>query len=234
MRGGFQPKRKYLVFSSIDPRRSAYSSWLDSSHRNYDVVLYTYRSEIDDLCVDYTKKRKGFKFENFYAFSKLVNVEHYDAVWIVDDDIHMSTEEINRMFDMFFKYDLLLGQPSYDKRTSSSWDISYADDKYLLRYTNFVENGVAIMSRKALQTCLPSMQHIKSGWGADFIWPKLLGFPDNSIAIIDEVQCYHPKSESSLNDKLPRLMHRFEGEYLMEKLGAEYFTPRVLGGILKH
>lgn len=229
----FKPRRKYLLFSSIDPARSAYSDWLGSSDRNFDVVLYIYNGDLNDNRADYVIKRPGFKFPNFHAFSKVVNIRKYDAVWIVDDDIHMTTYDINKMFEIFSNNKLLLGQPSYDNRTASSWDLSYADHNYHLRFTNFIENGAAIMSKKALSVCLPTMEFIKSGWGADFIWPHLLSFPDNKIAIIDDVQCHHPKSESSLNDRIPRSTHRHEGEYLMEKFNAKYFTPRVLGGIPK-
>lgn len=230
----FKPKRKYLLFSSIDSDRSAYSTWLEDKDRNFDVVLYVYKGELTDSRIDNHEKKEGFKYQNFYEFSKTTNIAHYNAIWIVDDDIVMSTKDINKMFDVFEKNDLLLGQPSYDPKSSSGWDISMLDDNYYLRFTNFIENGVAIFSRSALKICLPSMKDIKSGWGADFIWPTILDFPEERIAVIDEVQCYHPESESSLNEKIPRFIHRIEGESTMEKYNTKYFTPRVFGGKRKH
>lgn len=226
----FRPKRKYLLFSSVDTDRSAHSSWLEDLDRNFDIVLYIYKGELDDPRVDLTIKKEGFKFPNFYEFSKTTNIKHYNAVWIVDDDIQMSTADINRMFDIFDDNNLLLSQPSYDNKSISAWDISHCDENYDLRFTNFIENGVAVISRQALEVCLPSMKYIKSGWGADFIWPMLLGFPDNKIAVIDKVQCCHPKSDSSLNEIIPRFIHRIEGESVMHKFNAKYYTPRVFGG----
>ena len=130
------------------------------------------------------------------------------------------------MLTIFNDHNLWLGQPSYNPKSSSGWNISINDANYHLRFTNFVENGVAIFSKHALKSCLPTMKDIKSGWGADFIWPTILGFPVEKIAVIDEVQCYHPKSESSLNEKIPRFMHRIEGESTMEKYNTKYLKGR--------
>ena len=77
------------------------------------------------------------------------------------------------------------------------------------------------------------MKNIKSGWGADFIWPTILGFPEEKIGIIDEVQCFHPESESSLNEIMPRFTHHIEGESIMVIYNVKYYTPRFLGGIRK-
>lgn len=226
----FRPKRKFLLFSSVDTDRSALSSWAEDANRNFDIVLYVYKGDLSKLPVDHQVKKEGFKFQNFYEFSKEADMNHYDATWIVDDDIQMPTRQINKMFTIFHHHDLWLGQPSYDSRTLSPWDISRHDSNYHLRFTNFIENGVAIFSKHALNTCLPTMKDIKSGWGADFIWPTVLCFPAEKIAVIDDVQCYHPKSESSLNEKIPRIMHRIEGESTMEKHNTKYFTPFVSGG----
>lgn len=229
----FKPKRRFLVFSSIDTNRSAYTHWLESNKRNYDVVLYVYNGELNDCRADYVVNKKGFKFQNFFDFSCKYNVFHYDAVWIVDDDIQITTEQINKLFNIFDNYGLWLGQPSYDDETSSAWKISFVDNNYLLRFTNFVENGVVIISRDALKICLPTLQYIRSGWGADFVWPTLLNFPSKKIAIIDDVQCHHPKINSSLNEKIPRLIHVRDGELLMDRFETIYYTPRVLDGIKK-
>jgi len=223
----FKPRRRFLLFSSIDTDRQAYRQWLDGTYRNFDVVLYTYRGEPTDTGADYCVSQKGFKFQNFYHFSKICNIFHYDAIWIPDDDIQVSTKDINTLFEIFHNNQLSLAQPSYDEDSSSSWKLAFEDADYKLRYTNFVENGVVLMSRKALNICLPSFRKIRSGWGADFLWPFQLGFPERGIAIIDAVQCHHPKSQSTLDESMPRLLHRWDGEQMMAHFNAWYYTPCV-------
>ena len=33
-----------------------------------------------------------------------------------------------------------------------------------------------------------------AGWGLDFVWPYLLGYPADRLAVIDEVCMYHPNA----------------------------------------
>ena len=229
----FKPKRKFLLFSSIDTTRSSYESWIEHNDRNFDVVLYGNKSNLDDNRIDLTVNRTGFKFQSFFDFASKVDIYQYDAVWIVDYDIELATPDINNMFNIFTEHDLWLAQPSYDLRTSFSWEISVNDANYRLRYTNFVEHEIVIMSKHALKTCLPTMEFIESGWGSDFIWPKVLGYPDNKIAIIDEIQCYRPTNEPSLYFRTQNTTYHQEAISLMKRFNAKYFTPRTLSGIKK-
>jgi hypothetical protein len=62
-----------------------------------------------------------------------------------------------------------------------------------LRYTNWVEMMCPCFSKKALELCKETFNADKSCWGIEFIWNKLLGFPKNKIAIIDEVHAIHTR-----------------------------------------
>lgn len=229
--GTFRPQKKFLLFSSVDTNRSAHDYWLMESDRNYDVVLYVYNGDMPEQQVELCVKRKGLKFPGFYEFSKITDIFHYDAIWITDDDIQMCTRDINRMFELFHEDDLWLAQPAYDSSSKASWELTLVDERYQVRYSNFVENGVVVLSREALKLCLPVMKDIKSGFGSDFLIPALIGFPLKKIAIIDEVQCHHPHGKSTLDKLIPRLLHRQDAEDLMAKYDFRYFTPRVMGGV---
>lgn len=229
----FKPNRKFLLFSSIDTSRSAHDYWLGEPGRNYDVVLYIYKGEIPELPVDLCVKMEGFKFQNFYAFAKTIDIYHYDAIWIVDDDIQMQTREINRMFTLFLEYGLWIAQPAFDSSSHASWELTVYDDKYILRYSNFVENGALICGREALKLCLPTMKDITTGFGSDFLFPTLVGFPPEKIALIDDVQCHHPSGESTLDILIPRSLHFKDTEELMKKYNFRYYTPRITGGLYR-
>jgi len=231
MNDPFIPGRKYLLFSSVDSNRSAHSCWLDSPDRNFDVVLYAYGGESLEDVADLFVQRKGFKFPNFHAFSRICDVSRYAAIWITDDDIQMGTADINRMFDLFVTHDLWLAQPSYVPGSYTVWDMAIVDERYRLRYTNFVENGVAVFSGEAVKKCLPVMPDIETGYGSDYIFPSMLDFPENKIAIIDDVQCNHPEADSSLDKIVPRKYHDRDAERLMGKYNYKYYTPKVIGGI---
>ena len=70
----FRPQKKFLLFSSVDTNRSAHSYWLKEADRNYDVVFYVYNGDMPEQQVELCVKRKGFKFPNFYEFSKITDI----------------------------------------------------------------------------------------------------------------------------------------------------------------
>lgn len=41
----------------------------------------------------------------------------------------------------------------------------------------------------------PTPQSNKTGWGLDFVWPFLLKYPTNRIAVLDEVCMVHPEKK---------------------------------------
>ena len=37
---------------------------------------------------------------------------------------------------------------------------------------------------------------VAAGWGLDFVWPFLLKYPKDKIAVLDDVCIYHPHSSA--------------------------------------
>jgi hypothetical protein len=215
----FCSENKYLVFSSVGDTNCIHHWLADSSHRNFDLITYYYGDDPDfspdsNLLIS----RKGLKYENFYHCVHNINLSNYEAVWVVDDDIVMQTHAINRMFARFSQFNLLLAQPSFCADSRVSWQITRQDPTCTIRYTNFVENGVAIFSRDVLEVLKPTFKVARTGWGIDLIWPKLMGFPARKIAVIDDVCCVHPSdAPSSLNRVIPRHLHRYSGIELLKR-----------------
>ena len=63
----------------------------------------------------------------------------------------------------------------------------------ILRYTNFVEIICPCFDRDSLVICQPTFKYSKSCWGIDLLWTKLLGYPEDKIAIIDDVIVVHTR-----------------------------------------
>lgn len=213
--------RKYLVFSSVGDVNNVDSWSAGNSKRNFDIIVYYYGEEDDPkLVADLIVKRKGLKLDNFYHFLNTRDIEKYKAIWLVDDDIVMGKDSINKMFAIFTEYNLFLAQPSYTEDSVAPWAITHNNPDCILRYTNFVEVGVPLFSIKAISTLHESFANSGTGFGLDYIWPSLLGFPKDKIAVIDDVQCLHPdKGYSALDNIMPRSMHLSEGVDLLIRCG---------------
>jgi len=216
-----QNNPKHLVFSSVGDRNSVQTWISDPSKKNFDLAIYYYgEKDKPEFDAELIVKRKGLKFDNFYHYLKHNEISQYESIWVVDDDIVIDTTSINKMFFLFSKYKLWLAQPSFIDGSSISWDITKKNPDRILRFTNFAENGVAIFSKHILPKLDETFKDARTGFGIDLIWPYLLGYPKNKIAIIDAVSCSHPKgNESSLDKVIPRELHLTQGVELLKYYG---------------
>ena len=236
----FSQKRDYLLFSSIgdrDSTKKCVNMWLEDSNRNYDTIFYYYKEAPENCLADQCKYKKGFKFENFADYASKNDISGYKAVWIVDDDIQIRTKDINKMFEIFTKYKLDLGSPSFSKDSRTYWlDILGNKENNILHYTNFVEVNTPIFNQKALKKCFDTFYKSKTAWGCDFIWSKLLNY--KNIGVIDEAIIYNsPEELSALDDTketgLVRADHQDIGDKILKKWGVEKFKPKILEYVKK-
>ncbi|MGJ7923224.1 DUF707 domain-containing protein [Neobacillus sp. LXY-4] len=191
-------KKRFLVMARVGDS-SLHKEWLKpKEHKNFDLYLEYFGDGSNDYksnCQFYAEAKET-KWPRFYRVMKEYGDEifKYDAVWMPDDDIYTNCSDINKMFKIFKRYKLALAQPALTNDSYYSHPITLRKSKYFLRYTKFVEVMVPIFSRDALKLCWRSFKKSKSGWGLDSIWPKLLGYPDNKIAIIDEIGVKHTRA----------------------------------------
>lgn len=61
-----------------------------------------------------------------------------------------------------------------------------------VRFTNFVENGAALLSNHALRVVDHMLHTSPSGAGLDYVMPALLDQPTHRIAVLDGLSCHHP------------------------------------------
>jgi len=178
---------------------SIFRNWLsiEKDKNNFDIIFICY--EDNDLVKNLTDKGyKAFKYKGekwsiikqfFKEHSEVL--EFYDFFWFPDDDLDFDFNQINKLFEISKDYDFWLSQPSADGYTSHK--ITNKNPNYKFRFTNFVEIMCPLMSRYCLKQLIESFDYSKSGWGLDILWPKILGFPTNKIAIIDEITINHTK-----------------------------------------
>lgn len=188
---------KYLVWARVSDK-SLHREWLKpSEYRNFDLYLEYYGetpNRFKEDCDFYTQA-KDLKWPRLYEVMKQwgESILQYDAIWLPDDDISTDSVTINKMFYYFEWFKLSLAQPALTKNSYYSHDITLRNTDYLLRYTNYVEPMAPIFTRDTLKLCWQTFNKSKSGWALDFIWPKLLGYPEDKIAIIDKTPVTHTR-----------------------------------------
>jgi phosphorylcholine metabolism protein LicD len=230
-----------LVFTSAGDNTHFYDYWCDNKTKAYDIWLVYYGDNEDNYnkykkYVNKIWKRKGTKFQNFdYIYKKeLPTISQYDRVFIMDDDIIIKTNDINKMFDISKQYNLWICQPSYTNDSKISHAITKNQPNNILRYTNFIEVGVPLFSKESLNKFMSNYNPKLVEWGVDylFIWSNGKDIKDK-YAIIDSIKCKNPYDEEKKitkreidnvkeHKKSPQIWY----DYAM-KIGAPYDWPHV-------
>jgi len=186
-------KRKNLIICPVGESISYHRDWVKGK-RNFDIITINF-SDIPGfgkVGADFYFEVKGFKYE---IIKKVIDenvdlVKMYDYVWLPDDDLAISTDEINRLFDIFKEYNLDFGQPA----VKNNYCIHNALRRRIncfLRYVNFVELMCPLFSVDSLFTALSTFDFNKSAYGIDWIWSEKL--KNKKIAVIDAVSVLHMK-----------------------------------------
>lgn len=176
---------------------SLHPQWLEGP-KDFDLFLIYFGNEpgqYQEQC-QYYAQAKGSKWQ--LLSSQIAEhwhwIKNYDAIWLPDDDIKTDAANINLMFDYFHRYRLPLAQPALTPDSYISLKITRQRDWAALRYTNFVEVMVPIMTSDVLEMLLPTFTLNKTGWGVDYYWNKLIRDSGRGpLGIIDAAAVTHTR-----------------------------------------
>ena len=102
----------------------------------------------------------------------LADAPEFDAIIVLDDDVMLPRNFLDRYLRLAFHYKFVLSQPA---RTPDSYiDHSFTTQMpgLVARSTHFVEIGpVFCILREAFELILPFDAGSSMGWGLDFVWP---------------------------------------------------------------
>ena len=222
-------KSKNLVISTVGDK-SLHKTWL-SKDKNFDLILLYY-GDNPDVSLSYTQdtklvfQGKGFKWHLIKALllGKPELIQNYDYIWFPDDDVKIDPTDVNKLFDLVYEYNLLLAQPSMIGYTSHQ--ITIPQPNSLLRYTNFVEVLAPLMSTKIINKVIDTFDANYSSWGLDHLWPYLLNYPEDKIAIVDSIVMEHtkPVGNPDLYNKIPHPL-QYDVDLAYSKFGFETEQP---------
>lgn len=121
-----------------------------------------------------------------------VEIERYRYLLVVDDDIELSPDFVDRFLAIQEARDFTLAQPA---RTHDG----YTDHQFVnqllgveSRRTRFVEIGPLFsLRRDGFASLLPFDEEAPMGWGLDFVWPVVLEAQGRRLGIVDAVPVRH-------------------------------------------
>lgn len=220
-----------LVFSSVG-QHSSHSRWLKGARR-FDLVLVDYEGNCPEAPDYKLWRRAGTKWENLAFLAEVwPALQEYDVVACLDDDLVLDGPALQAVFEVILEHDLRLAQPSLRLDSAFSWSFTLQRPFLKLRFVGFVENGLTFFRGRDLACLLPVCRQARSGYGLDWVLPKLLQAGPRSVAVVDEVCAYHPARPSDLDRRWSREQQRQQGLELCQQFGAEELEPSEAGFIL--
>jgi len=197
--------KDYLLFSSIgDNYDKAFKSWYcDSTERNYDIIFVYYGDDkarynlLKKYC-DIIKQRKGSKFQNLVNFYDDLLIDNYKYSWIVDDDISLDFDQINKMFEFISQKQYSLCQPSMHPKGQNSYYINQNKKGLLaqqVNYTNFIEVGCPILNKDYLYKTVIILKGLNNNlmaFGIDYIWHTKFFTKNNYFKVLLNFMVYNP------------------------------------------
>jgi hypothetical protein len=188
--------KKYLIISPLGDK-SICEEWLQDTP-NFDIVFIYYGDNLTvaEYYLKYTQYVFAAKGTKFYLIKSFIQenqefISQYSHIWLPDDDVRISSKEINKLFKFTDDWGLSICQPSMTGYVSH--EITKPIDGSLLRYTNFVEVLAPMFDLKSLLKIYHTFDENYSSWGFDYLWPYLLDNPKDKIAIIDDIIMIHTK-----------------------------------------
>lgn len=193
---GVELVRKNLVVVRAG-RNSLHPTWLEgAAERNWDLIVSVYDPEAQfasDNDVRVVLQRGG-KWDGIYKlFAESHLLSRYEYIWLPDDDIAASTEDVNALFELMRRYKLEVAQPALTRDSYFTHFVCMQCPGFTLRYSNFVEIMVPCVTSRLLEAVLDDLRASESGFGMDFIWTRLCGDPRYKAAILDAVTVRHTR-----------------------------------------
>jgi Protein of unknown function (DUF707) len=208
-----------LVVLRAGPK-SLHRKW-SNSNRTWKLAISSFHADNAAAFpeADYFHFYRGGKWDGIYAFfcANPSLIDEFDYFWLPDDDINATSTDVERFFHLVRKYELEIAQPSLTNESHFTHAITLKNSFSKIRYTNFVETMVPLLSKDVLKKTLPLFKISRSGFGFDYIWSRMTSDPFCKCAIIDEVSVHHTRPVGSLlARKLKK--HGISGPEEMESL----------------
>lgn len=177
---------------------SLHPHWLaGAGERNWDLVVsYFGKSPVlykDDDIVRIDSVGPKWRPLQALLVEHPEYLENYAYIWLPDDDLEMSKSDMNRFFDICSQYKLELAQPSLTPNSPMSHPLLINNRATFIRFTNFVEVMAPCFSADCLKRALPTFSATQSGWGIDWLWPRVVHNRETGVAILDDVVIRHTR-----------------------------------------
>lgn len=187
---------RFLVISRIG-QQSLHREWCGpASERRFDVLLSAYDSAVTDPRQPGTlfEYRPGAKVAGYGEIMRdhADLIARYDYVSLFDDDLSISTHDLQRLFDIVAQHQLKIAQPALSHDSYFTFAALLKNPSFRLRYVNYIEMMCPIFRADVL-TAIQPLYALGFESGIDLIWCNLVSTSLQDFAVIDEITVRHTR-----------------------------------------
>jgi GT2 family glycosyltransferase len=176
------PRRRVLVLSIARARHAAESAAIraELERSRHAIELRT------------AAPGAAGKFENLNRLLEDADLEEYDWLLVIDDDVRLPRGFLDRLLFLAERFELDLAQPAHRARSHAAWRVTRRRAGMAVRETPFVEIGpVTAFAHATFSTLLPFPGALRMGWGLDLHWAALARARGWRCGVLDAVAIAH-------------------------------------------
>lgn len=212
--------RDFLIYTACNKGKTEIE--LLGPDRLFDVAINDYtESNTYPQEAEYKFSKDEWKYPHIKHNLKDI-VFNYKACAFFDEDVKISTLDLNRLFLEGLSLNLNIWQASFTSNSISPWHHLFHKSNSHFRTTNEIEIMMPIFSQSALKKCWETFDLNYSSWGIEIVWYNLL---KEKICVIDTVQAAHLRPIKSYDMIMPNgLKPREEVRLALEPYGLKNYT----------
>jgi GT2 family glycosyltransferase len=131
------------------------------------------------------------KFENLNRLLAEHSPAGRDWLLVIDDDITLPREFLDKLLFLCERFSLQLGQPAHRLGSHAAWPVTRRQSRSVVRETGFVEIGPATAFASATFAELLPFPELRMGWGLDAHWAALARERSWRCGVVDAVAIAH-------------------------------------------
>ena len=191
------PPRRVLatgVYGEDADRIESAVAELQRSRHDLEVVLGARARSADALRdVTVADGLAGGKFQNVNAILAGRNPAEYDWLLVIDDDVLLPRNFLDRFVAICEALDFALAQPAQTWRSHAAWRVTRRRGGSIARETGFVEVGPLTAFRADATAELFPFPSLRYGWGLDVHWSALARAHGWKLGVVDALPVRHDR-----------------------------------------
>jgi hypothetical protein len=233
--GAAAKPRKNLIILRCGPE-SLHPAWIDpGQERSFDIYLSPFREDAVEAGGEYLlgavvpgQKWRGMAqvLEDWRGW------RDYEYVWLPDDDLAMSQQDIEAFFRLCHAHDAWIAAPALGAESYASHLISMKNEAFIWRRVTFIEIMMPCFKASLLAELAGTLALSPSGlgWGLDLLWAQKIGY--QNMLVFDAVEVRHTRPVGGMRDAQTHAAAWGE----LESIIAAWNIPQIVkvtGGMLK-